>query len=708
MANKSRFRADINGLRAVAVLAVVVNHLGGYPLGGFVGVDIFFVISGYLITGQLVRAVERDGRVGYSSFYRKRVRRILPAALVTLITTVVASFFILRSAAAAGVLQDGIWSAVSLGNWHFAAAGTDYWAESAQASPLQHFWSLAVEEQYYVVWPVLISVVAFLVLRARPNTLRPALLTAIVTVMALSFGWAVLETARNESFAYFDTAARAWELGAGSALALLPNVARVLGRPGRIVLTWLGLAGIAVAIVISYEDIAFPGPGAALAIASTCAVILGGSMGERAPWILANPASKYIGEISFSLYLWHFPVIVYLAVFMDAATWQYTTIVLVASFALAALSYHLVESPVRRSSWLEDGWFRRPDFTRPAVKGLIATTSIAALMAVMVVAEVKERSQVAAIEASIAARVDELVDSAAEADTPEQQTATATLAAEITAATKVSEWPAVTTPAIDTVLEDGRPKRHENAGCERTDVDDPTSCSFGNQESDKSIVVLGSSVALTLLPTVEAAYGADHAIRGFTMSGCTLLDLEMTFTDEARKASCLEQRADVVRKINELQPDYVFVAHAYSGITGLTSGATGSAATAEWQEGAEKFIADTAASAPKIVFVPSAPAGTPIETCGTKFSKPADCHGRVGKTYRWAQAAEAKAAASSDGRAVAVDTQHLYCTESGLCPAFVRDTIVKRDDVHVTPQYAEKMAPAYKELLDPVLTAAAA
>src|SRR6184192_439573 len=150
---KKNVRADIQGLRAFAVLAVIGSHLAGWPTGGFVGVDIFFVISGFIITSLLLRVKEETGTISFAGFYQRRVRRILPAALTVLTATVLAAFAVLPKGRAAETLTDGIWALLFSGNWRFAVGGTDYFQEGQPPSPLQHFWSLGVEEQFYFVWP---------------------------------------------------------------------------------------------------------------------------------------------------------------------------------------------------------------------------------------------------------------------------------------------------------------------------------------------------------------------------------------------------------------------------------------------------------------------------------------------------------------------------------------------------------------------------
>jgi peptidoglycan/LPS O-acetylase OafA/YrhL len=313
-------RPDIEGLRAVAVLLVVLYHCG-VPLlsGGYVGVDVFFVISGFLITSLLLRELASTGRISIAGFYARRIRRLLPAAMLVTAVTVVAAYRVLPPLRASQVALDGFATTVSGLNYRLAAVGIDYLRGDASPSPLQHFWSLAVEEQFYLVWPLLL----LLVVRRR----RIVLSTVVVASLAVS----VWQTTANPTWAYFGLHTRAWELGAGALVAVLG------GRLPRI-LAPVGLGAIVLAAVLFTDRTAFPGYAALLPVAGTVVVLL-----VRSRMLGAKPL-RALGRLSYSWYLWHWP---FLALGPAGGV---GTRLLLATGALgaAALTYALVETPMRR------------------------------------------------------------------------------------------------------------------------------------------------------------------------------------------------------------------------------------------------------------------------------------------------------------------------------------------------------------------------
>ncbi len=228
-------RADIQGLRALAVLLVILDHLWGWPAGGFIGVDVFFVLSGFLITGLLLNANQR-GSISFLDFYRRRIRRIIPAAVLVITATIGATYALIGKARGDVVAEDGIWAFFFASNWHYGAIGTDYWANSTITSPLQHFWSLAVEEQFYLVWPwVMVGFLGFGASAAgRGLRTRAGLFVATVALVIGLFVYSIWHTETAPLWAYFSTLDRAWELGAGALLAMVRPRLRLISTPNGI------------------------------------------------------------------------------------------------------------------------------------------------------------------------------------------------------------------------------------------------------------------------------------------------------------------------------------------------------------------------------------------------------------------------------------------------------------------------------------------
>ncbi|MCK6081263.1 acyltransferase family protein [Microbacterium sp. EYE_5] len=345
-------RRDIQGLRALAVVAVIGAHAAGWPAGGALGVDVFFVISGFLITGMLLRELRDTGRVSLGSFYARRARRLLPAALVVLAAVSVASWFLLPRARGEETLWDALWAAAFASNWRFAAQGTDYFADTGAVSPLQHFWSLSVEEQFTLVWP---AAILLLLAFAGLRRVRIVVGVAAVAIVVASFAWATVQSDAQATVAYFSTLTRAWELAAGAVVAALVPLLRRIPTPLGAALQWVGLAGvIASLLLIDPTSAGFPAPWAAVPVAATALVLAGGVGGEarrRHLFPLSNPVAVFLGDASYSLYLWHFPVVVFAVVLLPASDLR-LWIVLGATLVLGLASYLIVEQPLRHAPFL--------------------------------------------------------------------------------------------------------------------------------------------------------------------------------------------------------------------------------------------------------------------------------------------------------------------------------------------------------------------
>jgi peptidoglycan/LPS O-acetylase OafA/YrhL len=331
-----RLRPEIQALRGIAVALVVVGHYWSPALpGGFVGVDVFFAISGFLITSQLLREIERSRRVSLAGFWARRARRILPAGLSVLLACALATAAFVPETLWPQFLSEIRAATLYVENWHLAARAVDYFAATDGPSPVRHYWSLSVEEQFYLGWPLLLA--AAVALGAR----RRALGALMAVVAAASLAYCVADTAADPVRAYFVTPARVWELAAGGVLACLGAAPGVrLARAA----SWLGLAAIAAAAWRFDATTAFPGVAAGLPVAGALAVIWAGT-----PTLLLRSAwLRRLGDISYSVYLWHWPLLV-LAPFatgrpVDTIT---TLTVLMLTILAAWLTKLLIEDPIR-------------------------------------------------------------------------------------------------------------------------------------------------------------------------------------------------------------------------------------------------------------------------------------------------------------------------------------------------------------------------
>ncbi|HEV3053788.1 MAG TPA: acyltransferase family protein [Solirubrobacteraceae bacterium] len=347
-------------MRAVAVLAVVADHLAGWPHGAFVGVDVFFVISGYLITGILLREFEQRETISFSGFYARRIKRILPAGLFVIGATLLATRVLAGIDRYHFAAKDAISAVFFFANWHFAATGVNYFNQSLPPSPLQHYWSLSVEEQFYFVWPWLMLGLLLLGRRLgwwRREHTRLVAGVAVTVLSAASLAWAFHETAGNPTAAYFSTFVRAWELGLGAFVAIAARpIAQVDERVRRGVAA-AGMLGVLASPFVVPGSGGFPAPWALLPTISTAAVLAAGAgLSGRSLLPLTNPVSQYVGKISYSVYLWHFPVVVLIVTVVAQYSVGYWLAGLALIFGLSAASFHLLEDPARRGTWFR----RRP------------------------------------------------------------------------------------------------------------------------------------------------------------------------------------------------------------------------------------------------------------------------------------------------------------------------------------------------------------
>jgi len=342
-------RPEIQALRAIAVATVVVFHYWPDLIsGGYIGVDVFFAISGFLITGHLVREVDRSGHVSLAGFWARRARRILPAALLVLLFCAVATFLIVPLNLWDQFFTEIQASTLYVENWNLAREAVDYLGAENRPSPVQHYWSLSVEEQFYIVWPVLILIAMTIVRKGSALLRRRSIIVMLALLTGLSLAYSIWDTANDPAAAFFVTPTRVWEFGAGGLLALFAVSA---ARPQlRAAVSWLGIAMVLIAAFVYTPETAFPGASAMLPIAGTLAVIWAGSPALRwAPtgWMSLRPA-QWLGDVSYSVYLWHWPLLILTPFLILKELGTPIKIALIAlTLILAALTKRFVEDPLR-------------------------------------------------------------------------------------------------------------------------------------------------------------------------------------------------------------------------------------------------------------------------------------------------------------------------------------------------------------------------
>jgi peptidoglycan/LPS O-acetylase OafA/YrhL len=548
----SSHRADIQGLRAVAVLLVVLAHAGVRFLeGGFVGVDVFFVLSGFLITGLLLAEARKNGSVSLLDFYVRRARRILPAAALTLLVTDVAAFLILNFVRADEAVRDSLWAAGFASNLRFAARGVDYFAQGDPPSPMLHFWSLSVEEQFYFVWPLLLSIALFGVAvgrRRRAGAPRERhLLVVVVALAAVSFVFSIQLTATQPVAAYFSPWTRAWELGLGATLAVC---AATLGRTPaavKLVLGWAGLTAIALAAVVFSEATPFPGSAALLPTVGTALAIVAG-MGGRNPRLgvarlLALRPMLIVGDRSYAFYLWHWPVLILAGAYVgEELSVSAKLLLMLGAFLLSCVSYALVENPIRRN------------LRGRAKTGLVVAVSMAAVFgtATVSLAGIQREEQRFGGATAGATSLAPLSLRGSGMSLSSQRALPAVVAA-VEAARRGAPIPSGLRPPLDELkgLPPAYAPPNECIGHDRSRVSTTEICRLGDRSSRKVIVLMGDSHAFMWLPPLLEMARRDHwAVVPLLRLGCT----PFKWTTGYGSKGCRDWYQWAIRQVGRLHP----------------------------------------------------------------------------------------------------------------------------------------------------------
>jgi peptidoglycan/LPS O-acetylase OafA/YrhL len=657
------FRPDIQGLRAVAVLGVVLFHAGlPFLPGGYVGVDVFFVVSGFLITGHLMRELTTTGRIGLARFYARRARRILPASVVVLVVTVLAALAFVPPLQLRELLRDAVATSLYVPNLVFAVDGVDYLAESAP-SVFRHFWSLAVEEQFYLVWPALL-LLAWRASRRSSAAARMRVVGGLIAVVVLvSFVAGVVLTPVAQPIAFFLLPTRAWELGVGALIAVAPAFASAGGRgtvlPGaaRIALGWLGLATILTAMLLLDESTPFPGTAAALPVLGTALVLAAGSEARGGVGsVLGVRPLQFLGMVSYSLYLVHWPALVLPAAAAGAShvpqLWI-TLPVVAACVPVAWLLYRFVEDPLRRWPVLAAARPRRT---------LLAAGS--ASLAVVLLASVAFAGSAAAPLATRTAAVD---------------------APLVRSPVGTPFVPSNLSPSLREA-EDAIPSLSAR-GCHRGyGSTDGSPCRFG-PDGAPVIALVGDSHAAQWFPGLERwAYDAGYALETYTKSACPAVDVT-ALRDGSPYVACTDWRAEVIGQLQADPPALVLLA-SYGGASIADPGDFGSA----WTAGLRRTIDALSGGGAVAVITDSPNLGETPAVCLSAHLDSADACGRPPTEALAAPARAAEQAAVTGSTATMIDLTHYLCSEDA-CPPIIGSTLVYRDAHHLTPTMSRRLAP---------------
>jgi peptidoglycan/LPS O-acetylase OafA/YrhL len=657
-----RFRPDVEGLRAIAIGIVLLAHAGvGFAGGGYVGVDVFFVISGFLITQLLVGELDRRGRVCLARFYARRVKRLMPQVLTVIAVVAAVSSVLLSPVRADVVASDVMAAGAYVMNWRLSADAVDYFAASGDR-PLDHFWSLAVEEQFYLVWPLVLLAVTWR-LRGRGNGGHRALAVALGAVAIASLLYAIERVNAAPDQAYFSAPARAWELALGGLLALR-LIDRRLGPRCAAAAAWAGLAAIGAATVAFGDSTPFPGPAALLPTLGAAALLAAGTAATPAAptRALTLRPLRFVGKVSYAWYVWHWPALVFAAAAWGPLSTAEGLAVVVASFAPTVATHRWIEEPLRRSTL----HVRR---TRATLAAAVVGPALAVAVGVALSESISSPPALAAREAEGAPQL---------ARTHKIQRAAV----------------AVRPRPRDASADRGRPYYDGCLAGERATTSKP--CVYGKRRAKTTVVLFGDSHAMQYFPALQKIALRRHwRLVELTKGGCPPPRVRVIYTLSRRDyTQCDAWREYALRRIERTERPALVIAAASAHYAVVRSGhrldRSGSTrALADAYAPTLRRLRETVPHVAVLTDSPRPPADIP------------DCVSRSLEHLR--RCAFPRRSAVRDAATVAagvrrvagvsvIDPTNRFCLAT-LCPAVIGDVLVYRNSGHLTASFIETLAP---------------
>ncbi|ADD43425.1 acyltransferase family protein [Stackebrandtia nassauensis] len=647
---------EIEGLRGIAIVLIVIYHVWFNRVSG--GVDVFFLLSGFLITLSLWRGAERDGRVRPLAFYVRIVRRIVPPAFFVLVTVVAAAVVLLPQVRWRETFTDVVASALYLQNWHLAENAVDYLASQNAASPVRQYWSLAVQMQFYLLWPLLVAFALFLASRLRLRA-RWVLTPILAAVFAASLAYSIHFTATDPTYTYFDTSARLWEFALGGLAAVLLPLVRVPAAVG-FVLGWPSLAALAACGMVFTRGDEFPGWASLVPTVAAATLVLTAGSTRRfgVDRLLRTAAMQWLGGLSYAIFLWHWPVLVfYLAhTGTDAPGLTGGLLVLGISLPLALGSKWLLEDGLRRSRIGQ----------RTTVGGLALGAGCLVLVLVALTAWaglMRPRQQ-----PSDSADVDSYPG-----------------AAHLVKGGPLAEQPFI--PDLVTVKDDWLPELSPDCYQDHEGTK-AVSCRFGPETAERTIALVGGSHSWQWLPALrELAEPHEWNIVTLTKVGCRFTT-EPQFMDGEAYTSCDHWNVDAMAELERLRPDAVVTT---STATARNEEYTPDGYLERWRELDEWGI--------DVIGVRDTPfPGFHVPECVERYGRDAPECTRAAGEFDYDKPAAVESRPDVPGNVSFVDLSRYFCA-GGECRPVIGNVLVYRDDSHLTATYARTVAPYLSEAL---------
>jgi peptidoglycan/LPS O-acetylase OafA/YrhL len=648
---KLGYRADIQGLRAVAVGLVVLYHAGVPWLpGGYVGVDAFFVISGFLITTHLLESLDRDSRISFPRFYARRARRILPASLFVAAATLVAAYLFMSPLQMKSIVGDAIATALYGPNIRFANLGTDYLAETAP-SVFQHYWSLGVEEQFYLLWPAILAL-GFLITRSSRRGLF--WLTAVLVVGSFAACLVVAET--SQPWAFFSPPTRAWELGVGGLVAFFLRSSLKDSTPRWV--GWVGLGGL-LAVSVWFSDVTpFPAPYAAIPVVATALIIVGAAGGGRGSVasVLSVTPLVWVGKLSYSIYLVHWPLLVIPAAVLAGVTvlppWATLSLGL-ASIPVAYLVYRFIEKPAMT--------------TRVRVLGRPRYVLLAAVLGSVTVLVLANGIGYASARAPLTSYT-----------IADEFTVEALPVGNTTVPSNVKPTLRSASQSVSPLYGDGCHRQFESV--------DSSGCTFGSNDDAPVVVLFGDSHAAQWFPALAPlAESGSIQLVTYTKSSCPSVAVP-AIMNGAPYTECEQWRGEVTDAIAAMKDATVIVAN-YGGNIG-----TEALPEDVWFAGIEKTVSELAAQSKVYVLADTPDIGSTPALCLSVNLDSADrCSGDRDAVLSSDIKSVELAATKSNGGTY-VDTSDFICNNV-TCPVVIDNLLVYRDAHHLTVEFSKALAP---------------